>query len=290
MESGRPKSRHPVVIADHLWELFEEIARSMGSDRDALINQAMFMFARANGFLDPYRGPASLDLKTNPAGYGSEFGTTTPGFEGSSSTPDELPSISPLPLRDAVSLPETGDAFALLAEHETASTPDGHADVWSNGGESPLHPAPYSDEDAAHRKVAEQVLRSAAELEQMIQSRSEPPTPSPLAGAFAPRENGVATPSRGQPGLFIVSEDGQEGQVNGDRFLIGRGKHCDYVVGSGKVSREHAVIIREGPDYFIEDLGSSNGTWFNKQRIKRRKIADGDEYFVCSDKIKLVLR
>ncbi len=290
MESGRPKSRHPVVIADHLWELFEEIARSMGSDRDALINQAMFMFARANGFLDPYRGPASLDLKTNPVGYGSELGTTTPGFEGSSSTPDELPSISPLPLRDAVSLPQTGDAFALLAEHETNSSPDEHADVWPNGGERPLYPAPDSDEDAAHRKVAERVLQTAAELEQMIQSRSEPPTPSPLAGAFAPRENGVATPSRGQPGLFIVSEDGQEGQVNGDRFLIGRGKHCDYVVGSGKVSREHAVIIREGPDYFIEDLGSSNGTWFNKQRIKRRKIADGDEYFVCSDKIKLVLR
>jgi hypothetical protein len=279
-----------VVIADHLWELFEEIARSMGSERDALINQAMFVFARANGFLDPYRGSAPFDSKTNPAEYGSEFGTTTPGFEGSSSTPDELSSISPLPLRDPVSLPETGDAFALLAEHETASTPDGHADVSSNGGERPLHPAPYSDEDAAHRKVAEQVLRSAAELEQMIQSRSEPPTPSPLAGAFAPRENGVATPSQGQPGLFIVSEDGHEGQVNGDRFLIGRGKHCDYVIGSGKVSREHAVIIREGPDYFIEDLGSSNGTWFSKQRIKRRKIADGDEYFVCSDKIKLVLR
>src|SRR5229473_8162607 len=107
MESGRPKWRHPVLIADHLWELFEEIARSMGSDRDALINQAMFMFARANGFLDPYRGPASFDSKTNPAGYGPEFGATTPEFEESSLTPDQLPSISPVPLMDAVSLPQT---------------------------------------------------------------------------------------------------------------------------------------------------------------------------------------
>src|ERR1700687_5208489 len=142
MESGRPKSPHPVVIADHLWELFEEIARSMGSERDALINQAMFMFSRSTGFVDPYRRSASFDSKTNPAGYGSEFGTTTPGFEGSSSTPDELSSISPLPLRDAVSLPQTGDAFALLAEHETASTPDGHADVWPNGGGGGMGTAP----------------------------------------------------------------------------------------------------------------------------------------------------
>ena len=38
------------------------------------------------------------------------------------------------------------------------------------------------------------------------------------------------------------------------------------------------------------DLGSSNGTWFNKQRIKRRKVEDGDEYYICSEKIKLVRR
>jgi hypothetical protein len=223
MESASPKSRHLVAIADHLWELFEEIARSMGSDRDALINQAMFMFARANGFFDPYPGSASFDPKTNPAGYDPQFGTT-PEFEGSSLTPDELPSIPPVPLMDAVSLPQTGDAFDLLPQ------------------------------------VAERV------------------------------ENGAAAHPEGQAGLFIVSEDGHEGEVNTDRFLIGRGKHCDYVISSGKVSREHAVILREGLDYFIEDLGSSNGTWFNKQRIKRRKISDGDEYFVCSDKIKLVLR
>ena len=75
-----------------------------------------------------------------------------------------------------------------------------------------------------------------------------------------------------------------------ERFVIGRGKHCDFVINSGKVSREHAQIIRENDEYFIEDLGSSNGTWFNKQRIKRRKLEDGDEYYICSEKLKVVLR
>ena len=46
---------HPVrkvAIPDHLWDAFEEMARQMGSERDGLINQALFMFARLNGFLE----------------------------------------------------------------------------------------------------------------------------------------------------------------------------------------------------------------------------------------------
>jgi pSer/pThr/pTyr-binding forkhead associated (FHA) protein len=60
------------------------------------------------------------------------------------------------------------------------------------------------------------------------------------------------------------------------------------VIQSGKVSREHAVIVREGDDYYIEDLESSNGTWFNKQRLKqRRRIDDGDEYYICSERVRI---
>ena len=86
---------------------------------------------------------------------------------------------------------------------------------------------------------------------------------------------------------MLLTEDGRElERVGKDRFLIGRGKHCDLVINSGKVSREHAAIVREGDSWFIEDLGSSNGTWFDKRRLTRREIQDGDEYYVCAEKLR----
>ena len=100
---------------------------------------------------------------------------------------------------------------------------------------------------------------------------------------------GYDSSSAGQ-GMLALVYNGEKMAVSKDRFVIGRGKHCDLVINSGKVSREHAAIVREGEEYFIEDLGSSNGTWFNKQRIKRRKIEDGDEFFICSERLKCVVR
>ena len=49
-QNSRPARK--VGIADHLWDTYEEMAQQMGSDRDALINQALFMFARLNGFIE----------------------------------------------------------------------------------------------------------------------------------------------------------------------------------------------------------------------------------------------
>jgi pSer/pThr/pTyr-binding forkhead associated (FHA) protein len=103
-------------------------------------------------------------------------------------------------------------------------------------------------------------------------------------------EYGENTPAGGARTLVILADGRELDRVIKDRFLIGRGKHCDLIINSGKVSREHAAITREGGNYFIEDLGSSNGTWFDKRRISRRQIQDGDEYFICSEKLSCVFR
>ena len=126
------------------------------------------------------------------------------------------------------------------------------------------------------RAAQERVLQKAAELERMVRSGTpDEGTPSPMP---APAPEG--------PTLVLYAEGREVDRVSGNRFLIGRGKHCDLIINSGKVSREHAAITREGDGgFYIEDLGSSNGTWFDKKRITRRRIEDGDDYFVCSEKL-----
>jgi hypothetical protein len=91
------------------------------------------------------------------------------------------------------------------------------------------------------------------------------------------------------PVLHLTGEAGLLATVTGERFIIGRGRHCDLVIDSAKVSREHAAITREPDGWWMEDLGSSNGTWFKRARLERRRIEHGDEFLICAEKIKCLL-
>ena len=195
-----PRSPKQVAIADHLWETFARMAEEMGSDRDALVNQAMHAFARQSGYAVP------------------------------------------------------GTAEPARAAASGATTP------------SPT---------ARERKtVADRVLETAARLERDIAARP-PPVPAPAGRTGA---------------LRLEREDGSGSDVAKDRWIVGRGAHCDLVIDSAKISREHAAVVRQVDGWWIEDLGSSNGTWFHGERIARRRISDGDEYFLCSERLRCELR
>ena len=56
-------------------------------------------------------------------------------------------------------------------------------------------------------------------------------------------------------------------RVRADQVVIGRGQECDQVVDLPMVSSRHARIFRSGDRFLIEDLGSSNGTHVNGNRI-----------------------
>ncbi len=72
---------------------------------------------------------------------------------------------------------------------------------------------------------------------------------------------------------------GQRYVVNKDRFIIGRGKQSsDLTIKDPNVSRQHAMVEFLNGQYYMVDMGSTNGVEYNGQRIARKAIAEGDLY------------
>jgi hypothetical protein len=71
-------------------------------------------------------------------------------------------------------------------------------------------------------------------------------------------------------------EAGREFVFEQDSVLIGRTSDCDVVLYDPGVSRKHARIYSESDGYFVEDMGSSNGTKVNGAIIKKKQLSDGD--------------
>lgn len=82
------------------------------------------------------------------------------------------------------------------------------------------------------------------------------------------------------PALIVRSGGGLAGEVfssSGERTTIGRSPDCDVFLDDVTVSRRHAVLVRNGPHFVLQDQGSLNGTFLNRRRIESAELADGDE-------------
>ena len=71
-------------------------------------------------------------------------------------------------------------------------------------------------------------------------------------------------------------------------IVVGRSSELDMVLVEDMVSRRHAKIIVADDQIFIQDLGSTNGTFVNGEKIKRAKLSEGDRIMIGTSIIKLV--
>jgi Protein of unknown function (DUF3662)/FHA domain len=95
------------------------------------------------------------------------------------------------------------------------------------------------------------------------------------------------------PGIFLVSSelkeaaggvsvgalvlaDGERASVADKPLSIGRLAECDVVLADDSVSRRHAEVRRQGSEIVVVDLGSTNGTKVNGERVGERVLDDGD--------------
>jgi pSer/pThr/pTyr-binding forkhead associated (FHA) protein len=76
----------------------------------------------------------------------------------------------------------------------------------------------------------------------------------------------------------------QRGPNAGSRFLLdkevttaGRGPDSDIFLDDVTVSRRHATFTRTDDGFVVEDVGSLNGTYLNRERIEQASVSNGDE-------------
>jgi len=71
----------------------------------------------------------------------------------------------------------------------------------------------------------------------------------------------------------LIAEDGSVAiPLSMNRTLVGRALDCDVRFSNSEVSRHQAVVVRRGEVASILDLGSSNGTWVNSDRVGSKPV------------------
>ena len=82
--------------------------------------------------------------------------------------------------------------------------------------------------------------------------------------------------------LMTGSKAGERYRLVKEKTIIGRHPGCDIVVDSGSVSRQHAAIEMKDGGWWVEDLGSRNGTIVNGETLKEQhRLEAADEIGVC---------
>lgn len=79
--------------------------------------------------------------------------------------------------------------------------------------------------------------------------------------------------------IVFTLEDGTEIESELDADVITVGRHPDSIIvlPSGSVSSHHATIKRRGEDFYVQDLGTTNGTKLNGVDVEEAKLDDGDK-------------
>jgi pSer/pThr/pTyr-binding forkhead associated (FHA) protein len=108
------------------------------------------------------------------------------------------------------------------------------------------------------------------------------PAPAPAAGvpAGAPAPKASAAPNRKErkaaeraartvPQLVVLEPADQRGRSYqlGNEASIGRAAGCQITVDDTYVSQIHARVFQHEGQWYVEDLGSTNGTWMNRQKV-----------------------
>ena len=90
--------------------------------------------------------------------------------------------------------------------------------------------------------------------------------------------------------VVVIHGEGLGKRVDVDEkpIIVGRSQECDLHIPHPSVSRQHCSIWRDAEGYRVRDLGSTNRTRVNEQRIDGAMLADGDHITVGETILKFI--
>jgi hypothetical protein len=278
MTDANKKAPHTFQCREALWQKFEQMARELECSVDYLINDAMKQYARQRGYATATASAAASPSIVPPP----------PPLAGAVPPPPPPP-----PVERAVAAPPPPAPPPLPSADRAPPPPPGPPPARSLTAAPPL-PAPTGGSSAPAKRVPAPpppppTTSTAApppgrRPPPLAPNRSIPPPAPPGAprGAAPP-----APPAPAAAGRLQIQYQGQQFPVTKDRFIIGRGKQSsDLTIKDPNVSRQHAMIEFLNGQYYIVDMGSTNGVEFNGQRVQRKVITEGDIFKVCDHELR----
>jgi FHA domain len=87
-----------------------------------------------------------------------------------------------------------------------------------------------------------------------------------------PKPSRQVRPGRGTPRFLVVTEGGLQGvsiDLADQQITMGRANDATLVLNDDYASTYHARIFPQDGQWFVEDLGSTNGTYLDRQKVTR---------------------
>src|SRR6266567_3113616 len=88
---------------------------------------------------------------------------------------------------------------------------------------------------------------------------------------------------------LVPLDGGAPVEVVKDLTLVGRKEECDLRLDHKSVSKMHCVIVKTDGLLLLRDLGSTNGTRVNGQRVRRAALLPNDQLCIANYKYKVYL-
>jgi pSer/pThr/pTyr-binding forkhead associated (FHA) protein len=87
--------------------------------------------------------------------------------------------------------------------------------------------------------------------------------------------------------LLIPADGGPTIDLVKDLSIVGRKEDCDVRVDHKSVSKQHCVLVKTDGALLVRDLGSTNGTRVNGQRVRRAVLLPNDQVSFASIRFKV---